>query len=145
MRTAFGVLIALVVTVAAWSLAAPDDSAVIGSWEGESKCTVPDSPCHDEHVVYRIAPNKQDPSKLDADAYKIINGAPEFMGTLVCQYHADQSTLSCSGNVHKKDDWEFRISGDTMTGTLTIGEEKTLYRRVSVRKSNQRKSKGKES
>ena len=145
MRTAFGVLAALLVSVAAWSLAASDDSAVVGSWEGESKCTVSDSPCHDEHALYRIAPGKKDPSQLDVDAYKIINGTPEFMGTLACQYHTDQSILSCSGNVRKKDDWEFRISGDTMTGTLTIGDEKTLYRRISLRKSKGRKSSGKES
>jgi len=143
MRIVFRVLIALLVSVAAGSLVASDNSAIIGSWEGESKCTVPDSPCRDEHALYRIGPNKQNASQLNIDAYKIINGTPEFMGTLACQYHADQSTLSCSGNVRKKDDWELRVSGDTMTGTLTIGDEKTLYRRVSLRKSNRRMSSGK--
>ena len=27
------------------------DKNVLGSWEGESKCVVPDSPCHDEQVL----------------------------------------------------------------------------------------------
>ena len=35
-----------------------DSSEVIGTWEGQSKRTIPDSPCHDEHVIYEIAPDK---------------------------------------------------------------------------------------
>ena len=38
----------------------PVDGAaeILGTWEGESKCTIPDSPCHDEYVIYEIAPDK---------------------------------------------------------------------------------------
>ena len=36
------------------------DKAVLGSWEGDSKCTMPDSPCHDEHVLYQITEDKKD-------------------------------------------------------------------------------------
>ena len=49
---------------------------VLGSWEGESKCTVPNSPCHDEQVLYQIAQDKRDPWQLSVDGYKIIDGAP---------------------------------------------------------------------
>ena len=118
----------------AWSQAQPDSAAVIGTWEGESKCTLPDSPCHDEHALYRIKTDKNKSPKLSIDAYKVINGSPEFMGTITCDYYSSQSTLSCTGNTPKQDDWEFHVSGDTMTGTLKIGTEKTLYRRVTLRK-----------
>lgn len=85
-----------------------DNTAVIGTWEGESKCTVPDSPCHDEHVVFRLADKNDSTVKLDA--YKIVQGSPELMGTLVCRYHADQSNLSCTGNTRQPDDWQFHVS-----------------------------------
>ena len=96
---------------------------------------MPDSPCRDEHVVYRITADKKNPAQLSIDADKIVNNTPQSMGTIVCQYHADQAALSCAGNTPKQDDWEFHISGGTMTGTLTIGPEKQLYRRISVRKT----------
>ena len=130
-------MIALLLLIApAWPQSAESAAAVTGSWEGKSKCTVPDSPCRDEHVVYRITADKKNLALLSIDADKIVAGSPQFMGTIVCQYHPDQATLSCTGNTPKQDDWEFHISGDTMTGTLTIGPEKQLYRRISVRKTS---------
>src|SRR5882672_10386152 len=64
------------------------DKAVLGSWEGDSKCTVPDSPCHDEHLLYQIAQDKKDPFQLNLDAYKIVEGAPDFVGTLTCHFES---------------------------------------------------------
>jgi hypothetical protein len=113
---------------------APAAEVFIGTWEGESKCTLPDSPCRDEHLVYRIAAGKK-PGQLTIDADKIVNGSPQFMGTIVCEIHAAQATLSCTGDSPKKDDWQFHVAGDTMTGTLTVGAEKQLYRRIAVRKT----------
>ena len=118
----------------AWPQAAPGAAALIGSWEGQSKCTVSDSPCHDEHALYRITANKKNPAQLDIDGYKIVDGSPQFMGALLCQYYAEKATLSCTANSGKQDDWEFLVSGDIMTGRLTVGAEKTLYRRITVRK-----------
>lgn len=112
---------------------APATGVFAGTWEGESKCTVPDSPCHDEHVVYRIAAGTK-PGQLTIDADKIVDGSPQFMGTIACEIHAPQATLSCTGNTPKKDDWQFHLAGGTMTGTLTVGAEKQLYRRIAVRK-----------
>jgi hypothetical protein len=119
----------------AWPQEPPGAEPLIGSWEGESKCSVIDSPCHDEHALYRIAADKKNPAQLNVDGYKIVNGSQQFMGTLIYQYRADQAKLSCTGNTGKKDDWEFHVSADTMTGTLTIGTEKTLYRRITLRKA----------
>jgi hypothetical protein len=118
---------------AAWAFPNPTD--IIGTWEGESKCTAPNSPCHDEHALYKIFADKKDPARLSMDGYKVVNGEAQFMGTLTCEYHPTRSTLSCSANTAKQDDWEFQISGSTMTGTLTIGSEETLFRRLSLRKT----------
>src|SRR5882724_10430929 len=107
----------------------PSTTDILGTWEGESKCTVPNSPCHDEHALYKIFADKKDSAKLDMDGYKVVNGEAQFMGTLTCEYRPARSTLSCSAITAKQDDWEFQISGNTMTGTLTIGSEKMLFRR----------------
>jgi hypothetical protein len=108
---------------------------VVGRWEGESICTVPNSPCHDEHVVYHIARDQDDAAKLRMQAFKIVNRKEEYMGDVICSLDPHGTKLSCTANTTKKDDWEFQISGDTLTGTLTIGEEKTLYRRVRATKA----------
>ena len=107
---------------------------VRGNWEGESKCTVADSPCHDERVVYEIKTDAHTAGKLLMDAYKIVAGAKQFMGTLDCRYRAEESTLSCVGR--RPDDlWVFAVSGDQMKGTLTIGADKQLYRRIEVKRT----------
>ena len=132
MRRALAIF--LFVSGTAWSLQA-SDKAVLGSWEGESKCTVPDSPCHDEHVLYQITEDKKDPFQLNLDAYKVIEGSPEFMGTLACHYEAKAGALSCTSSTREKDDWEFHVTGDAMSGRLMLDDGKTLYRRVTLHRS----------
>ncbi len=110
------------------------DKAVLGSWEGDSKCTVPESPCHDEHVLYQIAEDKKDPFQLNLDAYKIVDGAPVFMGTLACHYESKTMALSCTSSNRDKDDWEFHLMGDAMAGRLVI-DGKTLYRRIVLHRA----------
>jgi hypothetical protein len=133
MRVALSLIVVWVLCSAAW--AHPGMADVIGTWEGESKCAVPGSACRDEHALYKIFAHKKDPAKLSLDGYKVVNGEAQFMGTLTCEYRAAQLTLTCTANMAKQDDWEFQISGGTMTGTLTIGAEKTLYRRMSLHKT----------
>ena len=60
----------------------PSTTDIIGTWEGESKCTVSNSPFHDEHALYKIFADKNDPAKLSLDGYKVVNGEAQFMGTL---------------------------------------------------------------
>jgi hypothetical protein len=110
------------------------DKTVLGSWEGDSKCMVADSPCHDEHVLYQIAEDKKDPFQLNLDGYKIVDGAPEFMGTLTCHFESKTNALSCTSSTKDKDDWEFHVMGDTMSGRLMIDQGKTLYRRITLRR-----------
>lgn len=117
-----------------WGQSAKELAAVIGSWQGESKCMVPGSPCHDEQVLYQVSTNRKDPDHLNLDAYKVVDGAPDFMGTLACQYRPKQSWLSCTADTSKGDDWEFHIFGDSMSGTLKI-EGGKLYRVIKLRKA----------
>jgi hypothetical protein len=136
MRT---LLIVLVVAVTclpggAQTAQAPDARGVLGTWEGESKCTVPNSPCRDEHVIYRIAEDQRSPGRLTIDADKVVNGKNEYMGRLECEYRATDKLLRCTAHTPRHDDWQFTVSGDSMTGTLTVDPDKTLYRRISVQK-----------
>jgi len=135
MRPAFAALVTACVLAClpALSLHA-SDKAVIGAWEGDSKCMVPSSPCRDEHVLFQIAEDKKDPFQLSLDAYKIIEGTPEFMGTLTCQYQGKTGGLSCTSSSKEKDDWEFQVAGDTMGGRLVV-DGKTVYRRVTLHRS----------
>ena len=124
-------LLLLLTMMCAINCLAQRDSEVTGEWEGESLCTIKDSPCHDEHVVYHIKPDAQDPAKLEMSANKIVNGEELYMGSLRCRYSATSKELNCH---YKKDDrWNFKVSGDEMTGTLIIPENK-LYRKISVRR-----------
>ena len=93
---------------------------------------VPNSPCHDEHVLYQVAEDKKDPFQLNLDAYKIVDGAPDFIGTLTCRYESRTGALSCTSSNREKDDWQFRVMGDSMSGRLMIDDEKTLYRRITL-------------
>lgn len=135
MRTTLGIVtFAFLLGVLAPLLFA-SDKAVLGSWEGESKCMVPNSPCHDEHVLLQVTEDKKDPFQLNMDAYKIIDGAPDFMGTLTCHYESKAGGLSCTSSTKEKDDWEFHVMGDSMSGRLLVDAGKTLYRRMTLHRS----------
>jgi hypothetical protein len=122
------VLASLVATVLlALPTLAQSKTPVAGTWEGSSLCTVANSPCHDEHVVYHITADSKDASKFSIDADKIVNGQPEFMGALSCIYTASKSELYCD----TAGDWRFTITGVKMVGTLTL-KDGTLYRKVDV-------------
>ena len=130
-RFLFGPLILL---AAALALAADTPPPITGTWEGESKCTVPDSPCHDEHVVYEIKEDAKAAGQYSIDAYKIVSGERDFMGTLGCQYPVDNGKLRCVGR-RPDDIWIFTVTSDRMTGTLTVGAERQLYRRIQLTRS----------
>lgn len=131
-RTLLGALF-LPVAFGAASGSPRDNSEILGAWEGESKCTVPDSPCHDEHVIYEIAADKDASGGLKMDGYRVANGERVFMGTLRCEYQAAKKVLSCTSRGKDSDDWEYTLSGDTLEGTLTING-KTLYRKITTKR-----------
>jgi hypothetical protein len=111
---------------------------ILGTWEGQSRCTVPDSPCHDEHVIYEIAPikDKSAPASLKMDGYKVASGERQFMGTLRCEYETVKKILSCTSRGKNFDDWRFTLSENTLDGILTIDSGKTLYRKITAKKDS---------
>ena len=66
-----------------------------GNWIDESICTIKDSPCHDEHVIYRFEePDAAGKLKLQMD--KVVDGKAEIMGTLDCIFAKAGSMITCS-------------------------------------------------
>lgn len=119
----------LIAVLLALQVVQPAHSSIAGDWEGSSLCTVRNSPCHDEHVVYHIKPDSSDSAKFAIDADKIINGKPDFMGTLQCTLNSAKSELYCD----TAGDWRFTIKQNAMIGTLTL-RDGTLYRNVSLKR-----------
>lgn len=104
-------------------------AGIAGTWSGTSICTIKDSPCHDEKVIYHITePDSAGKLKIQAD--KVVNGQPEDMGTLDCTFDAKASKLTCEMSNGM---WEFSITNDKMTGTLKLSDGR-LFRNISVTK-----------
>jgi hypothetical protein len=102
---------------------------VAGTWKGESICTIKNSPCHDEQVVYHVsAPDRDGKLKIQAD--KIVNGKPEDMGTLDCTFDSKTSRLKCP---IARAVFEFEVTETRMIGTLKLTDG-TLYRNISLTK-----------
>jgi hypothetical protein len=110
-------------------------SELVGDWEGESVCGAGFPACHDEHVVYHVAkPDEHGNVSVAAD--KIVNGKPVPMGVIELKYDAARQTLTGEmKNNRYWGIWEFRVEGDTLEGTLTILPDKTVARRIKVKKA----------
>jgi hypothetical protein len=95
---------------------------------------VKNSPCNDEHVVYEIARGENE--QVVVEAYKIVQGEKQPMGTLTCQWKPADRELNCVAPISRPNHWDFRVSedGSRMTGTLLLDGRKLLYRRVDVRR-----------
>ena len=109
--------------------------SLYGDWTGESKCVGSNPYCHDEIVVYHLSQSKQDPSKINLSANKIVNGKPEFMGEFEMTFDAQKATLTAEFAIKRtggKGVWLFHIDGDKMDGTLTVFPENEVGRKVSV-------------
>jgi len=112
-----------------------DGSNLVGNWTGDSICVGPFPACRDEKVIYRIPDAPDASGKVTITADKIVNGKPESMGVLDFKYDPEKNTLICDftrGNTHGL--WEFTVKGNTMEGTLVVLPEKTLARRVRLKK-----------
>jgi hypothetical protein len=121
----------------AWSSRAfTNPPSAVGTWTGESVCTDKNRPaCKNEVVVYRFEEisGKQGVLLLLAD--KIIDGKRIPMGKLECKYDEAGGTLSCEFTIRQTHGlWEYKVSGDQMEGTLVLLPDRTLGRRVKVRR-----------
>ena len=112
-----------------------DGSNLVGNWTGDSICVGPFPACHDEKVIYRIPKAPDATGKVTITADKIVNGKPETMGVLDFKYDSEKGTLTCEftrGSTHGL--WEFTVKENTMEGTLVVLPDKTLARRVKLKK-----------
>ena len=119
------------------AMIAGDGANLVGNWTGDSICAGPFPACRDENVIYRIPKVPDAKGTVTITADKIVNGKPELMGVLDFKYDAEKNTLTCDfirGNTHGL--WEFSVKGDTMEGTLVVLPDKTLARRVKLKKDN---------
>ena len=103
-----------------------------GSWKGTSLCQMKNSSCHDEIVVYHISRDSTGKS-FEVIGNKIVNGKEEYMGTLSFTYNDQQKTFVCVDSA-RNDKWEFKLTGNTMKGTLKYKGD--LIRVVDVKKEN---------
>jgi hypothetical protein len=110
---------------------AAEPAAVVGTWRGESLCTVKPSACHDEVVVYHFAPGKT-PAAIVATANKIVDGKEVPMGVLDCTFDAARRALVCPIPLGT---FRFAIEGRRLSGTLEL-RDGTLFRRISATKSD---------
>ncbi len=112
-------------------LAAQNAPTAVGTWRGTSLCLVRPSPCHDEIVVYRVAPvNTKD--SLTMDARKIVKGQEEEMGVLGCHFDRSSAQLACG---MRNGEWRFDLHGDSLTGVLRLPDG-TKYRDVRTARAH---------
>jgi hypothetical protein len=120
-----------------WSARAlANPPSAVGTWTGESICADKNRPaCKNEVVVYRIEEISGRPGVLLLFADKIIEGKRDPMGKLECGYDEAAGTLSCEFTRRQtRGLWQYKVSGDRMEGTLVLLPDKTLGRRVKVRR-----------
>jgi hypothetical protein len=118
----------------------PAPPSVIGSWRGDSTCVGDHPACKNEDVVYRFEAVAAEPGSVMLFADKIIAGKREAMGMLKFQFDEAKGTLS--GEFTRRQThglWEFKIDGDVIEGTLVLLPDKTVARRVKVRRVSEDK------
>lgn len=124
-------LVLAIAMLSAAALAQPKAIPVAGTWEGESVCQVP-KPCTTEHVIYEITGSAPDQITIKAD--KVVNGERQWMGAIACRWSEKDQMLRCPMEGRRPADWVFHLGGNTLSGTLTMRDEKLLYRKVEVRR-----------
>jgi hypothetical protein len=112
-------------------------SKLVGNWSGESVCVNREKfpACNDEQVIYRVAVARGKSDTLTITADKLVNGKPETMGTYDFVYDARAQTLVSeikTGRGHLV--IELSVKGDLLEGTLATLPDKTVVRRIKVKK-----------
>lgn len=103
---------------------------LLGDWAGTSLCQVKNSPCHDESVVFHVAPGAAAGLyKIKAD--KIVNGQLVNMGDLDFTLNRTTNTLTC---VFPNGTWVLVVDKKHIEGTLTT-PDRVLYRKLSLSKA----------
>ena len=110
--------------------AAPDP--VSGTCEATSLCQVKPSPCHDEHVIYRIS--RAGAGRYRLEGYKLVNGKELFMGTIEFTFDAGRQQLHADiVGTRGSSTADLKLSGNRLSGNMTIADG-TLFRLIQVEK-----------
>lgn len=106
---------------------------ISGTWEGTSLCQVKPSPCTDEHVIYRVRSTASRRYRLDA--YKVVAGQEEFMGSQDVTF--DVATSQLDGPIVSGGRPVARLrmilKGSHLSGRMILSNG-TLYRLIEVDK-----------
>jgi len=114
-------------------IASAQSGGVVGIWRGQSTCVVRPSGCVDEDSVYRITAGAR-ASTFTLAASKIVNGKEELMGTSECTFDTKTHMLECP--LSKDNALHFELKGDVLEGTMTVAQKTTLWRRLTLRRSD---------
>ena len=117
------------------ALAQGAPASVIGTWNGDSLCVGDRPACKNEDVVYTFesVPGKPEVTTLWAD--KIIEGKRVPMYTLEFKYDRQSATLSSEFTRRQTHGlWQYTVNGDTMEGSLVLLPDKSIVRRVNVKR-----------
>ena len=91
------------------------------------------SPCHDEHVVYRIG--AEGPRRYKVDAYKLVSGKQDFMGAIDVKLNAAGHELEAPVISRGKSQGRLQLTlkGRHLSGRMILPNG-TLYRLIEVDK-----------
>ena len=104
------------------------ENSITGVWKGVSLCQVPNSPCHDETVVYYIS-KVQGLDTFSIAANKIVAGKEEEMGPIGCKWEEKNKRLVSTAY---NGQWTFNFRGNKLDGTLYY--QGKLYRVINLTK-----------
>jgi hypothetical protein len=125
-----------VLTAAASAASGPRD-AVLGEWRGTSTCVdrVKHPACKDEVVIYHFTAKSDDPSAVTLKADKVVDGKVLWMGDFDCNWDAASGAwLAEFQNERAHVLWSFVVHGREIEGTLVDLPDRSLVRRVAVKK-----------
>jgi len=114
------------------SAADSHEAMLAGDWRGDSICQIRESACHDEDSLYHFNKVAAKPGVYSLKADKIVNGKPETMGVLDCNYDSQARALECP--IPQRAVLRFTWEGKEMQGTMTL-PDKTLWRKLALKKS----------
>jgi hypothetical protein len=117
---------------------AEDGTSLAGTWRGESICVDKTKfpACQDERVVYHIARSNSASDGVTITMDKIVNGKPEMMAVLDFKYDGQKGTWMNEFTRNTvRGVWTFTVKENAMEGTLIVLPDKTLVRRINLKKT----------
>ena len=106
-----------------------DEQALVGDWRGDSICVVRPSACHDEKALYHVKKTGDAPDHYTMDLDKIVEGKPDYMGTVECTYAPEKHKLTCS---RPNLVLNLTLDGKNLNGTMNLSDGK-LWRNITLR------------